>query len=284
MEAKGTGITALIADGNSELHTIEIPGVDTLSTKRLVKLINLDVEDYTKITELVVEETPNVNWLSVVSAATNLKRFRMTGIEWQLEDADILERIYNMVGPGGTGNSVLSGVVTIDKIKEKDLEKYKARWKDLIIIPTKVLKQYQVTYKNPDGSVWEEISEWVVERETATKPDFVPTQEATAQYTYEFKYWRAEDSIEEFNFETKIMSNLILVAEYTPIIRKYTIRYLDAKGGELQRFDNVPYGNYVEFNVKPTDTSQENLGVYSLFAGWSESGYVTGNKDIRSLW
>jgi hypothetical protein len=285
MEAKGSGITALIADGNSELHTIEIPGVDTLSTKRLVKLINLDVEDYTKITELVVEETPNVNWLSVVSAATNLKRFRMTGIEWQLEDADILERIYNMVGPGGTGNSVLSGVVTIDKIKEKDLEKYKARWKDLTIIPTKVLKQYQVIYKNPDGSVWEEISEWVVERETATKPDFVPTQEATAQYTYEFKYWRAEDSVEEFNFETKIMSNLVLVAEYTPIIRKYTIRYLGAKGEELQKTTNVAYGSYIDYNdAAPTDLSQENIGIYSLFAGWDKSGYVTGDKDINSVW
>jgi hypothetical protein len=256
MEAKGSGITALIADGNSELHTIEIPGVDTLSLKRLVKLNNLDIEDYTKITELVVEDTPGVNWLNVVAAATNLRRFRMTGVEWEVADADILERIYNMVGPGGTGNSLLAGTVNIEKIKEKDLEKYRAKWRDLTINPVKVLKQYQVTYKNPDGKVWDEISEWVVERETATRPDFVPTLEATDQYTYEFKFWRTEDSVEEFNFDTRIMSNLVLVAEYAPIVRKYTIRHLGAKGEELQKVTNVAYGSYVDYgSAAPSDTS-----------------------------
>jgi hypothetical protein len=175
IEAKGSGITALIADGNGELTTIEIPGVDTLSVKRLVKLNSLEVEDYTKITELIAEDVPAIDWLAVVNAATNLRRLRLTGINWHLTDGTVLNRLYEMVGPGGTGHSVLMGKVAVDTIKEKDLELFRARWKDLEITPTYTQKQYLVTYENPDGSVWSEIEEWVVEREAATKPDFIPT-------------------------------------------------------------------------------------------------------------
>ena len=100
----------------------------------------------------------------------------------------------------------------IDTIKEKDLELYRARWKDVEITPGYVQKQYRVVYENPDGSVWTELEEWVVERETATKPEFIPTQASTAQYNYEFKYWKLKGTEEEYNFGARVMGDTVLVA------------------------------------------------------------------------
>jgi hypothetical protein len=282
--ANGSSITGFVGANGGALTTVQLPDISTLTLKNLSLVTEFSLEDTQKLTTLNIENCDTIDWLTIINNAPNLNNFRMTGIRWSLDNDEILSRIYEMSNYSGLGNSELAGYIELGTVKERDLAKYRERWKDLEIVPGYVQKQYQVIYKNPDGSVWEELTDWAVERETITKPTFIPTQAPSVQYNYEFKYWRAEGSTEEFNFETKIMSNLALVAEYAAITRTYTVRYLDAKGGELQRFDNVPYGNYVEFNVKPTDTSQENLGVYSLFAGWSESGYVTGNKDIRSLW
>lgn len=75
---------------------------------------------------------------------------------------------------------------------------------------------------------------------------------------YEFIGWFIEDSEEPFDFETKIVEDLILVGKWA--IKELTVSF-ETKGGTSIADEIVSYGEAV---LKPADPDKEN----SVFMGW----------------
>lgn len=282
--ANGSSITGFIGANGGTLVTLELPDIGVLTLKNLSMLETLTFEGNDKLTTINVENCNTIDLLSIVNNAPNLRNFRVTGISWTLDNSDLLERIYAMSDYTGLGNAELSGYVKLASVKEQDLAKYQVRWKDLVIEASVIQKQYLVTYENPDGTEWTELAEWVVDRSTATKPDFIPTQAPTAQYKYEFKYWVLKGTDQEYSFDALVRGDITLVAAYTPVTRTYTIRYLAENGSELYKVEGATYGSYISYVGDIPTSGAPHLGEYALFAGWDQSGYVTGDKDIKPLW
>jgi hypothetical protein len=175
--AKGSSITGFAGANGGALVTLELPDIGVLTLKNLSMLETLTFEGNEKLTTINVENCNTIDLLSIINNAPNLRNFRVTGINWNFENGDLLERIYAMSDYTGLGNAELSGYVKLGSVKQLDLAKYRARWKDLeIFVEDKnIIRQHLVTYENPDGTEWTEIAEWVAEGESATKPTFTPT-------------------------------------------------------------------------------------------------------------
>jgi hypothetical protein len=245
-------------------------------------LENFSIESLVNLTTLTIENCPTVDWISIITNAPKLRNFRMTGVDWNLPDTSLLERIYNMSDPDGVGNSQLTGKVHVPVIKTSELAKYRSRWKDLEITYNTEREEFIVKYFNPDGSEWKELETAVAVGDVVPVPDFIPTQEATEQYVYEFAYWKIKDTDIRYDFTSPLGDNLYLEAVYNAITRTYTIVY-ESKGVVLQTNENVKYGEYIDYlGETPTYTTEEVSNRFYLFSGWDKSGYVNGDKVISA--
>ena len=282
--ANGSAITGFTGANGGPLRILQLPAIYSLKLQNLSNLTTENlVLDTSNLDTLNIENCPGVNWIEIINQSPQLKNFRLTGVDWTLENADLLERIYNMADPDGLGNSQLLGKVCVATIKTQDLAKYNERWKDLEISYGSEITQFHVRFENPDGTEWEELSSWVAINTPAQEPTFIPTQESTAEYDYEFEYWVKKGTNTKYNFSSLIGGDLVLVAKYKAITRTYKIRYI-SKGATLLEVDSAPYGSYVSYDgPTPTYVLEESANSFYLFSGWDKSGYVTMDKDINAV-
>ena len=123
----------------------------------------------------------------------------------------------------------------------------------------KVTNKYTVTWNNADGT--ELLS---AEYEYGATPEYTgetPTKAATAQYTYEFAGWSPEVS--------PVTGNVTYTATYRATVNKYTVRFLNEDGTELQ-------SSKVEYGVVPTfegdaPTKDADAQYSYVFAGWDKN-------------
>ena len=103
------------------------------------------------------EHCDTVDLLNILNSANNLNRVRLIGVNWNLEDTALLERIYKMSGIDKNGynidKSVLTGKVHVPLIRQQQLYDYQAVWPDLEIVFDTMVEQFAVTFKNDDGTV-----------------------------------------------------------------------------------------------------------------------------------
>ena len=116
------------------------------------------------------------------------------------------------------------------EIGEADIDLY-AKW----------VKTYTVTFKN-DGKTY--LTETVDEKTCVAKPED-PTKAADSNYEYTFAYW--ESNYKEFDFNTKITSDITLYAKYSQ-----TRVSAEPLIGELKTYSNL------SFDYKYEDSGVEN--------------------------
>ena len=145
---------------------------------------------------------------------------------------------------------------------------------------TSNLRYYTITWNDEGGSQ--------LKTDTVaygTKPSYgesVPTKTETDQYTYTFKEWSPEI--------VPVTGAATYTATYTSTVNKYTIKFVNDDGDELESYE-VEYGanpKYIGANpTKPGDTE----GMYN-FAGWSTDGTavlsvlpeVTGTATYKAVY
>lgn len=286
LHAEGSGATGVIFANGGKLQKAYIPSVISLTMKNLNNIEIFDIENYSNLQTLIIENTPFINTYEVVNAANKLNILRLIGMNWnesyQIEDTSILNRLLTIRGIGNDGYetpvSVLAGNFYSSIVKQKELETYVSTWKDLEITYSTLIEQYAVTFVNDDGTVLEVqyIDKGGDAVDPATRVDnpIVPTKESSVQYDYTFAGWDGN--------LTKIFSDRTITATYSESLRSYTIKYV-SKGTVMQSSTGL-YGENVPYTgITPTYTLEESGYVYYLFNRWDKSGFIDGEKTVNAI-
>lgn len=283
-KAGGSGITGVAFANGGKIETAELPAISSLTARNLNHLTELKISDYANITALVIENCTTIDVQAMLAKCTNLSRGRLTGLDWQMEDTALLEKLYTMTGTDENGyntdHSVLAGKVHIPVVRQKELERYNAQWPDLKVSYNTLVEQYAWTFINKDGTVLDVqyIDKGGKAVDPITRKDNpipTPTTESTVSTDFTFSGWDTEF--------TTVFGSQTVTALYTESVRKYTVRYLNR--GAVLKSVTAPYGTTVLYDGEiPTYTGEESAYKYYLFDHWDKGGYVTGDKDINAVY
>ena len=283
--AHGTNTSGVTFADGGKIEIAELPAITSVTMRNLLYLKDFDVVSFDKLTSLTIENCNTVDVKNILESAPNVNRVRITGIDWTLQDATLLERLYAMGGFDKNGynteRSVLSGIVHVRIIKQKQFEDYQKAWSDLTIIPDgEVVPQYAVTFVNEDGTVLEvqyvDNGESAIDPTTRTENPLIPTKESDTQYNYVFAGW--DTSL------NNVFTDRIIKATYRPEIRSYTVKYVS--NGSILQTHTGEYGSVVNYTgAVPTYTVEEGAPSYTyyLFDRWDKSGYIDGDKTINAV-
>lgn len=274
------GIT--FADGGN-VEIAQIPDVGTLEMKNLYNLTDegFDSTSYFTLSKLVAEHS-QLDLIEFINKCPNLRQVRLIGVDWSLENTALLERLFKLSGITNTGantdQSVISGLVHVPVIKQRQLHEYMQAWPDLNISFNTMIEQFAVTFVNDDGSVLE--VQYVDKGESAIDPSvrenntIIPRKESSVSHEYTFSGW--DSSLSD------IFSDRVVKALYSESLRAYTVKYI-SKGITMQESTGL-YGDTIYYNgVIPTYTAEEPAYVYYLFNRWDKSGVIDGDKIIEAI-
>ncbi len=156
-----------------------------------------------------------------------------------------------------------------------------ATWDDVNWVSGLYAKwEWVVKFENDDWTVL--FTSWYINGTDksvldADKPSN-PTKSENEQYTYVFSGWTPE-------FEN-VTKDITYKAEYTPILRQYTITFVDESGVELLSWRLYDYGTNPDDIVKPSNPSKQATSDYTYtFAWWSPAlAIVTWNTVYKATY
>ena len=283
----GTNAEGIIFASGGLLRQAYLNAISSLVVKNLSYVNTLSLTSYDRLTSITYENNSSIDSYDLVNNATNLSRLRMIGIDWELPDTILLERIYNMAGIDENGLNtliaVLAGKVHTTLMRQQQLDKYQTTWTNLTITYDRMVTQFIATFKNYDGSIL--YTEYVDQGGTATDPVATglidtPTKPSTVQHDYTYIGWDSK--------LTDMLSNRTITADYLEQLRKYTVKWLDYTGNESRPLQTsvIEYGKSAEYEGDiPYRTNEEEFKHYYLFTGWDKATtYITGDTIVKPLW
>lgn len=282
--AYGSGLTGITFADGGKIRIAQLPAITSITMRNLAYLTGLDVTEFNNLSTLVIENCNTVDILDILETAQNINRVRITGINWNLENADLLARIYKMYGIDKNGynvqQSVLAGSVHVPVMREQLLADYSTAWSDLEIIYDTLINQFAVTFVNDDGTVLDvqyvDKGEKPVDPVTRSEnPISTPLKESTVSTDFTFTGWDTAF--------VNIFAPMTIKAVYTESLRKYTVKYV-SKGIVLQESIG-DYGSTIFYEGDiPTYTAEESAYKYYLFDRWNQSGFINGDKIINAVY
>lgn len=287
LHAENSSTPGVIFANGGRIEKFYIPDVASLTLRNLNYIEDFSIANYRNLQTLVVENTPAIDTYEIVNNALKLQTLRLIGINWRIDTTDIFNRMLNMRGFNNDNveiaQSVLTGYVYVPIIKSQQKLEYKIAWPDLDVESDVEIPQYAVTFVDYDGTVLD--VQYVDEGKDAVdpitreeNPISIPNKESTVSTDYTFDGWDSGFTV--------IYGAKTVTAVYKESTRKYTIRYLtktstgvkDAQAPVL-----AEYGTYVPYmGDTPVFKDYENSNEYYMFDRWSQSGYVSGDKDITA--
>ena len=284
--AFGSNVSGVVFADGGNIEIAEIPDVGTLQMKNLTYLTDngFEASSYNNLSKLVAENS-KLDLIELINNSQNLYQVRLTGIDWSLEDASLLERLYDLAGVTNTGantdQSVLAGKVYVPVIRQQQLAEYRDAWSDLDITYGTLIEQFPVTFVNYDGTVLDvqyvDKGSYAVDPTTREEsPIAIPIKESTVSTDFTFAGW-------DNNLTGAIFAAMTVTATYSESTRSYTIKYVSMNGDVLQTSSGL-YGENVPYTGDtPTYTSEEVGYKYYLFNRWDKSGFIDGEKTVTAL-
>ena len=268
--ATGSAISAVVLPEGGYLKILHLPsGITALNIMDHSGMKDFQMESYNNLLRLRVENTPNVHTDKILMArGANLARIRLVGVDWTLENEEVLRLIVDdsMKGKAidATGTAVdnteiypiITGAVTIDEIQGSLYDKLRSVYPDLTINYTK--KYHKVKFVDYDGSDWNDQK--VYDNESAATPTS-PQRSPDVQFIWSFRGWDLSYS--------KVTSDMVITAQYSSALQQYDIEFYLTEGGEKQaEVLGVQYG--VEYEYPEDEPTAEG----KIFAGWKDkNGY-----------
>ncbi len=158
-------------------------------------------------------------------------------------------------------------------------------------IPAKVGERLTITavYKNKLAVTLVNGDQTEVCYADAGEQIYLPyeTKESTAQYSYEFAGWRAEDgTVYSSTALYTVTGNVTLTAQFNETVRNYTVTF-DANGGSIG--GDATYSTTLVYGTMPTLSTtpirESSATARYEFAGWSPAlTAVTGEATYTAQW
>ncbi|MDO5546945.1 MAG: DUF6273 domain-containing protein [Eubacteriales bacterium] len=288
LDIRGSGFTGVSFALGGLIEKAYLSSPAALNMRSLYNLTdeNLSLESYNNLTSLRLEDCDGIDSLAFITNATNLARVRILGINWAIADTTVLNRMLLLLGLDednyNVDTSVLAGSVYVSgAIRNQELLNYANAWENLVVTydSSNLVTQYLATYVNANGDV---LCEIYVDR-GSNAPDPVatgvistPTLNSDAQYDYTWSGW---DNLSE------MLSARTITATYDTTVRTYTVTWYSRAGLSLGSVE-AEYGSEAVYSGDiPTNTEEEGMYIYNVFAGWNKStGYITGDTDVYAIW
>lgn len=306
--AQGTNYQTVQFANNGLIEEAYLPAsINKIVANNLHYLHTLEIADYANLQSLVIDSCPLIDEYAIVNAATNLKTVRLTDIEWHLETTDLLNRLATCTGIGEDGltavdQSVLTGYVYVDAIRQTERDLYTSIWPKLEVRYGRIIQQWNLNFYNEGADILSDdpLYSYKVDTNTVLYPaqhdpvkngmlTTLPSKpdSADGQYTYVFKDWdpSMEPTINTSGNEEYITvtSDMNFFASYEAQTRKYKVTWYGYNRTILQQSE-VAYGEDGLYTGDiPTRTNQTDA--YFLFGGWdSSSANITHDKEIQAIW
>lgn len=296
------GLLKKVYAGNSSATAISLPNGGVLEELYLGSVSDLVVlnhgglrefgcDGYEQVSQLWVENTPVIPTLDIVTQRLGSLTggLRLVGIDWDVDDIDILERLLSDEAKGKyiTSAGVLSedrnafpyisGTVHCSMAGSYLIEQLNKVYPDLVVEADNIVQQYLVEFKNWDNTV---LDSQMVYRGSAAEDPLTreigaietPTRPSSASTVYTFSGWDTKF--------TSITANTVVNAVFSEAVRTYRVRWYN--GTTLLQTVTANYGDCVEYSGDmPTDTSKEEYFLFSLFDGWTAStGFIDRDMDV----
>lgn len=146
LEAVGSGITGVSFARGGKIKKAHVPAISSLSAIALKDLEELTLTAYTALRTLRIENCPTINEKTIIETATGLTRIRVLGVNWTLQNTDLLDRLVALKGLDENDHnletSVLTGAAYVPVMRQAKLAAYRAAWTDLDITYQTLVQQY----------------------------------------------------------------------------------------------------------------------------------------------
>lgn len=248
VDASGSSFTGYeFADGGVlETAYIEKPTSIVFRNLQYLDSSNLQINDYSRLSTLRVENCPNIDTLALVNNATGLAYVRLLGVDWELgDDSSVLRRLLQVFGLDENGYNtatppaVLTGKAHFSTILQRDADSFEGQWEGLKITANNLIPQYKITFLNYNGTSIKDKDgnnyvQWVNLGQNTHDPLLTgevstPSKPKTDKYVYTFDHWAvyANGVIAEnaYDFNGVVTAPLILMAVYREDLRKFTVRW-----------------------------------------------------------
>ena len=297
LRAEGSGAKGVIFANGGKIKKFYLPAITSLTAKNLNYIEDFDIESYINLQTLVVENTPAIDTHEIVDTTLEIQSslpedsqkltvLRLVGIDWNIEDVEILEDIVLLRGQNSDGGeitqSVLTGIAHVPVIGQQQLYEYQNAWTDLEIVADTIIEQFAVTFVNSDGNILEiqyvDKGEYAIDPTTREDNPIIPTIPSTVSHDFTFSKWDTDVS------SLQIFTTKTITALYNESLRQYQIKYV-SKGTICPGYPKTGYyGENVAYNGDvPTYTLQEGGYKYFLFNRWDKSGFLDGDFDENGV-
>ena len=292
--AENTSLTGVIFSTNGKVQLAHLPAtINTLTMRNLNDLT--DFQATLEAVETLTLQGGTLNSLDVINECIDtLQVLYLYDIDWtgsnSLADTTLLNKLYALFYSMITGKVYISG-----QVRNQELVNYDTAWKDLEVTynADNLVTQYLVTYVNADDKNTILFTTYVDRGSTPPDPYAEgwiekPTLESDAQYNYSFG--TETDGVYDVGSGWSDMDSVItapqtITAQYTTEIRKYTVTWYSRAGLSLGSVE-TEYGSEVVYSGEtPTNTSEEGILIYNVFAGWNKStGFIKEDTDVYAIW
>lgn len=243
--ATGSGITGVELPPSGYLKKVYLPGTLTnLTVTNQQYIEEFELEGYSNLTTLRIENTVNIPVEDIMLNAQNLNRIRLIDVIWNAESeaalVQTIDKFKSCLGLDANGNNTNNAVVTgrvyvAEKVSDAVIGDIYDNFPNLIVDDGSE-ELYIVNYKDWDGTIL--YSDRLAEGVDAIDPIQAgkinaPSRESDENYSYEFIGWNM--------IPTNVSRHYIVTAQYNT---KVAINF--AVDGKIIHSDYVIYGTHAE--------------------------------------
>ena len=258
-----SGITGVTFPVGAPVKTLVLSALSVLIMRNMTEIESFTMSG-ANLTRLWIEGTSGVDTYSLVEAASNLESVKLTNIDWDNADTDLLLKLATLKGLSidergnivETTNAIITGSAHVEYITSAELSTLASVFPNLTVTYDTLASAHTVTWKNYDGTVL--YTESVRSGKTPTSPITrglisIPTKPNTTTNKYQFTEWSGLGAITE---------DTIITASFQEMAQTYAVR----------------------FHNTTDDTYYEATGLYGGSAVYAGSNIITSQTLFFQGW